>query len=75
MAPQSKLLSTTSIIIFPETREQYQKFGYDCRFMLGAFTEAQFLDYLDFKVQNLAPEPQACKDIKEKGIIEKKQDF
>jgi hypothetical protein len=46
----------------PENREQYQTFGYDDRFMLGAFTEAEFLDYLDFKVQNLAPEPQAFKD-------------
>jgi hypothetical protein len=59
----------------PENREQYQKFGYDRRFMLGAFTEAEFLDYLDFKVQNLAPEPQAFKDKKEKGNKEKMQDF
>ena len=43
--------------------------------MLGAFTEAEFLKYLDFKVQNLAPEPQACKDIKEKEKLETKQDF
>jgi hypothetical protein len=53
----------------PENREQYQKFGYDSRFLLGDFDEARFLEYLDFKNQNLAPEPQACKD--RKG----KQDF
>jgi hypothetical protein len=49
-----------------ENREQYQKFGYDRHFLRGAFTEAEFLEYLDFKVQDLAPEPQACKDIKGK---------
>ena len=43
--------------------------------MLGAFTEAEFFKYLDFKVQNLAPEPQAFENIKEKEKIEKKQDF
>ena len=50
----------------PENCEQYQKFGYDHRFMLGAFTEAEFLEYLDFKVQDMAPEPEACKYIKGK---------
>jgi hypothetical protein len=37
--------------------------------MQVSFTEADFLEYLDFKVQHLAPEPQACKD------IEGNQDF
>jgi hypothetical protein len=55
--------------------EQYQKFGYDRRFMLGAFTEAEFFDYLDFKVQNLAPEPQAFKDNEKKENTEKMKDF
>lgn len=59
----------------PENREQYQTFGYDDRFMLGAFTEAEFLGYLDFKVQNLAPEPQAFKDNEKKTEAEKIKDF
>jgi hypothetical protein len=49
-----------------ENREQYQKFGYDPRFLRGTFTEAEFLQYLNFKAEDLAPEPQACKDIKGK---------
>jgi hypothetical protein len=51
----------------PDNREQYQKFGYDSRFYLGAFNEARFLEYLDF--DDLAPEPQDYK------VIKKKQDF
>jgi hypothetical protein len=47
-------------------REQYQKFGYDSRFYLGAFNKARFLEYLDFDVRHLAPEPQDYKVIKEK---------
>jgi hypothetical protein len=56
-------------------KKQYQTFGYDDRFMLGAFTEAEFLGYLDFKVQNLAPEPQAFKDNEKKTEAEKIKDF
>ena len=60
----------------PENCEQYQIFGYDSRFLLEAFTtQADFFKYLDFEVQELAPEPQAFKNIKEKKEIEKKQDF
>ena len=50
-----------------EIREQYQKFGYDNRLLKEVFTKAKdFLKYLDFKDQDLPPEPQACKDIKGK---------
>ena len=52
----------------PDNRDQYQKFGYDSRFDLGAFTtKAKFLKYLVFDVQDLAPEPRDYKGIKEKA--------
>jgi hypothetical protein len=50
----------------PDKRKQYQKFGYDSRFYLGAFNEARFLESLDFDVRHLAPEPPDYKVIKEK---------
>ena len=54
---------------FPQNREQYQKFGYSDRFIKGTFTEAEFLDYLGFKGEDLAPKPHDYKD------IETKEDF
>jgi hypothetical protein len=50
----------------PENREQYQKFGYDDRLIKKTFNEGEFLDYLGFKDEDLAPKPKDYKAPKTK---------
>ena len=52
--------------LYPPLDWSYPPTMSGCCFSRGAFTEAEFLKYLDFKDQDLPPEPQACKDIKGK---------
>ena len=41
--------------LLPENREQYQKFGFDKCFLLGAFKKPEFFKFLDVKLPKVIP--------------------